>query len=103
MTPDKTYFVSGVSCMTGISKTKSRVQDPPIELETTVRFAPARSWLHRCAWPVAVPHIFTRTSRNVPPAGTLRASSGKNESEEDKCPRLTRTERHKGMQLLPLH
>lgn len=66
MTPDKTYFVSGVSCMTGISTTKSRVQEPPIELDITVRFSPARSWLHRCAWPVPVSPILIRTPCNVP-------------------------------------
>jgi hypothetical protein len=50
MTPDENCFVSGVSCMTGIS-TNSRVQD----LEIAVRFSPARSLIAQCAWPVAIP------------------------------------------------
>lgn len=80
MTPDKSCFVSGVSGMTGISKTKSRVQEPEIDLEIAVRFLPPRSFVVRLAGD-------DFHSRNLPctvlPAGRMCSPSDKNESEED--------------------
>jgi hypothetical protein len=80
MTPDKGYFVSGVSRMTSISKTKAQVQELEIGLEIAVLFSPARSLVAQMRLAGDDPtHV---TSMQGPPGGKIAPAVRPERKEE---------------------